>query len=229
MNEINKYFQNVWSNKDQSTFIKNLIGNCWVTENEIDTLFEILNRKSDDTACIVYKPDKDTNKNLKASINRLLCSEQKHRILLALNVGRDINGTFVTDTSRMGNHWTLLALDIQNQTGFYGDSLGWQIPINLMDSVKHIFCGIDKYVILPINSTRTHGVQHFYPVQSCSHMCGVIVMCMSVIMCEAWDDWYTWNENKAPAILHNPSEYSRHLRLKVISWLVKDSVDQRVR
>lgn len=48
---------------------------------------------------------------------------------------------------------------------------------------------------------------------------------MAVVMCCAWDKWLGWNKMTAPTYLSRPSDYSKHLRLNVISWLVQDKID----
>lgn len=219
--DISKIKQCLQSNGPLKLLLQNLVGDCWVTEKEIDKIFAILNGKFADTVCIVYKPDQYIDEKLKLKVDRSLYT----KVLLALNVGKNPDGTtFVTDGSKIGNHWTLLALDITKHTIFYGDSLGWQVPQNLMHSVKKMLQGLtnlDQYIVLPINNSN----EHFYPVQSCSDMCGVILICMSAILCEIWDSWSTFNKSNAPKFLLNPSQYSRELRLKVMSWLVANAVD----
>ena len=33
----------------------------------------------------------------------------------------------------------------------------------------------------------------FYPLPSCSNVCGVIVVCMVAILCDHWKSWLTWD------------------------------------
>ena len=58
------------------------------------------------------------------------------RVLIALNVGYDSSGTYYfSDESRQGLHWALLVIDVKSGKSYYGDSLGWSIPSNLVDAV----------------------------------------------------------------------------------------------
>ncbi len=106
-------------------FLQNLIGNRWVTEKEIDNIFNILSNKFVNTFCLVNKPDQYMDDTLKAKKDQFMCSKYKERVLIAL---------FVANGLKNGNHWTLLVLDIQSHTAYYCDSLGWNVPQNLLHS-----------------------------------------------------------------------------------------------
>ena len=59
------------------------------------------------------------------------------RILITLHVGREDNGTtFISNGSMQGNHWSLLAIDVENKSAYYGDSLGWPVPYNLISVLE---------------------------------------------------------------------------------------------
>ena len=68
----------------------------------------------------------------------------------------------------------------------------------------------------------------FYPLQSCSHVFGVIVVCMAAVLCDHWNLWLTCGsqmEEVHVPLLSNPSLNSRQLRLIVMSWIVNDNVN----
>ena len=49
-----------------------------------------------------------------------------------LNVGCDNDGTYsVSDEKRRGVHWTL---ELKNGMTYYGDSLGWPLPNDLLNT-----------------------------------------------------------------------------------------------
>ena len=59
-------------------------------------------------------------------------------------------------------------------------------------------------------------------------MCGVIVVCMSAVLCDYWNLWFTCGcemEAVHAPLLSKPSINSRQLRLIVMSWIVNDSVN----
>lgn len=146
------------------------------------------------------------------------------KVLVALNVRQDATSkTFIADESHRGDHWTLLALDTQTKNGYYGDSLKWAIPNDLENVVEPLLQKIN-FNLKTYNIVDSSN-DFFYPVQTCSNMCGIIVLCMAAVMCGKWDQWLEWNNTNAPLYLLRPSDYSKHLRLNVISWLVEDKVD----
>ncbi len=64
----------------------------------------------------------------------------------------------------------------------------------------------------------------FYPLQTCSNMCGVIVVCMSGIVCESWNSWVTGTIETGIQLITKPSLNDRQLRLTVISWIVNNDI-----
>ena len=52
---------------------------------------------------------------------------------------------------------------------------------------------LNKVVIINKLSCDTSydsdSVTWFYPLQTCSDVCGVIVVCMCTVLCDLWDPW----------------------------------------
>lgn len=65
----------------------------------------------------------------------------------------------------------------------------------------------------------------FYPIQSCSNLCGIIVVCMAGILSKHWDLWLTCDGQTHVPLLSNPTMNNRQLRLLVMSWIVNDGVN----
>jgi hypothetical protein len=157
------------------------------------------------------------------------------KVIVALNVGCDDTGTcYVSDEKRRGAHWALLVIDLKNGVTYYGDSLGWPLPSNLINTVGsnlkrmegdlgiNIMPALNKIVIINKLSCDTSNDSEsgrwFYPLQTCSDVCGVIVVCMCAVLCDHWDLWLTCgNEMEAVHVplLSKPSINSRQLRLIV--------------
>ena len=157
VNKIKEYFR---SGCDPQ--LTNLTGKGWVSDNEINLLFNNLNKTVTNVMCLLCTPDKyvpeDLVKKSKDFING--------KVLIALNVQHDPSGrTFIADGTRNGNHWALLALDTEAQWAYYGDSLGWAIPSNLKIMVEPLL----KKVGLTL---EPYGINecNFYPRQTCSDM-----------------------------------------------------------
>ena len=126
------------------------------------------------------------------------------KVIVAVNVGCDDNGTYyVSDEKQQGVHWALLALDLKKHRIYYGDSLGWPLPSNLSNTVGsnlkrmeedlgiNIMTSLENTTV--INKLSDAGFissdscKLFYPLQSCSNVCGVIVVCMVAVLCDHWE------------------------------------------
>ena len=161
------------------------------------------------------------------------------RIIVALNVGFDENGTYVFDEKKQGIHWTLLAVDLKNNIAYYGDSLGWPLPNNFTSTVGSNFkrmeedLGINimnslKHLVIINNLTNDTVNGHscfFYPIQSCSNVCGIIVVCMAAALCDQWNSWLTRNNQMDISLLSSPTINSTQLRLIVLSWIVNNQIN----
>ena len=165
------------------------------------------------------------------------------KVLIALNVGCDNTGTcFVSDEKRHGTHWAMLAIDLKNGVTYYGDSLGWPLPSNLTNTVGsnlkrmegdlgiNIMSALNKVVVINKSSCNTtndpDSSAWFYPLQTCSDVCGVIVVCMCAVLSDHWDLWLTCEmEALNIPFLSKPSVNSMQLRAIVMSWIVNDSAN----
>ena len=91
------------------------------------------------------------------------------KVLLALNVGKDqtSKSVFIADGVRQGNHWTLLAVDIKEKLSYYGDSLRWDTPSNLIHMVEQLLSklGIQfkSYKFMLMQSKESTDLHNFYP------------------------------------------------------------------
>ena len=217
------------------------MGERWLTDEVIDTGFGTINKKHDDTICFVCKPTRImySPAGLSEKLRRIYDNSfTVSRVIVALNVGCDDRGTYMSDEKRRGVHYALLVIDVKNGTSYYGDSLGWSLPNNLADTVGSNFKNgggpRDKHYHYPIDMNRfscdasntgSEPCRLFYPLQSCSHVCGVIVVCMAAILCDHLGLWLRCgNQMGEIPLLSNPSTNSMQLRLIVLSWIVNDNV-----
>ena len=99
------------------------------------------------------------------------------------------------------------------------------LGINIMSSLKNIV------IINKLSRDGSNGSDSgawFYPLQTCSDVCGVIVVCMCAVLCDHWNLWLTCGSEMEAVhvpLLSKPSMNSRQLRLIVMSWIVNDSVN----
>ena len=240
--KIKQFFeQQVWNKSNKQVCGRNFVGKRWILDSDMDRLLDIANKQYNDTICFASKPSKHlcAFSQIQTKLENILSKGIKtRRILIALHVGRQEDGTtFISNGSLQGNHWSLLAIDVENKSAYYGDSLGWSVPYNLISALEEnlhmLECklGIDIHSclqdIITINGKHKCLEQctHFYPLQSCSNICGIIVMCMIAIMTESWEDWCKWNHLAEPEFLLNPSLHGNYLRINALSWVVEEKID----
>lgn len=146
---------------------------------------------------------------------------------------------YVSEGNKQGTHWTLLAIDFKNTVSYYGDSLGWPFPDNIENTVVpnlrkieqdieiSIIKSMENLVIInKMTNNTVNGHSHFfYPIQSCSNVCGIVVICMAAALCDKWNTWLTWNNQVLGSLLSNPTMNNNQLRLIVLSWIVNNHIN----
>ena len=66
----------------------------------------------------------------------------------------------------------------------------------------------------------------FYPLHSCSNVCGFIVVCMVAILVNTGiHGLATWDKQKKLPLITNPSVNSKQLQLIVMSWIVNNTIN----
>ena len=127
VDKINQHFEeNVWCSTDfnQITPIRNLVGKRWLTDDVIESVFDIINLKHDDMICFVCKPTRImySSKRFNDKVRSIRDNGVTvSKVLIALNVGCENTGTcYVSDEKRRGGggggggvHWALLILDLK--------------------------------------------------------------------------------------------------------------------
>ena len=158
--KIKRYFKaQVWDNSNGQACGRNFVRERWISDFDMDTLFDITNKQYSDTICFASKPNNHLHafSQIQTKLETTITNGIKiKRILIALHVGSKDNGTtFVSHGSMQGNHWSLLAIDIENRSAYYGDSLRWPVPYNLISALEEnlsmLECklGIDIHIYLP--------------------------------------------------------------------------------
>ena len=112
-------------------------------------------------------------------------------------VGNEDNGT----TFMVQCHWSLLSIDVENKSAYYGDSLGWPAPYNLISVHLHMLeckLGINIHGCLQdiITIHQPHGDNYKHPEQ-CTHFKHVRTS-VALVMCMVAVDWCKWNNLTAP-------------------------------
>ena len=136
-----------------------------------------------------------------------------------LGIGRETSGV----------HWALLVIDLKNGTTYYSDSLSWSLPTKLANTVGSNLKRMKEDLGIKLMASFANIItlkpscdddtinpdpsKWVYPLQSCSHVCGIIMVCMAAVtagICSLLEA-FTINEQ---------------LRLIIImSWIANNSVD----
>ena len=155
--------------------------------------------------------------------------EKGTKVSKIINVCCNGDGTcYVSDETQTGLHWPLLAIDLMKCTAYYGDSLGWPLPTNIMSAVGSNVKKIEDDLGIDISSlenitnadkSQPNLCTPFYPVQSCSNVCGIIVVCMAGLQ---WESWLAWDSKTCVPLL---TMNSRQLRLTAMSWIIDSKLN----
>jgi len=105
-------------------------------------------------------------------------------------------GRRVSNLSIPGCHWSLLYVDTISNKWYYIDTLGWATPKDLADTVNPILDAFSlkklpaqgRFVAHKSNPRSATAIHHCVssclpniPLQTCSSVCGVIVVVMAAI------------------------------------------------
>ncbi len=219
-----------------------ICGNRWVSSDHICWLMKTLNMPQSDTYFVYLNNDVCKNPKTKPF-------EKLSKICMAMNVGKDIRGnTFLGTYNRPGNHWTLCHVDTIEKKILYGDSLGWKVPDSLLDTLAdyikavNIDDSIEHYNISILHDptgkcpkTGAHKCNQKcaqnYPLQTCSDVCGIVVMAMAAIACHRTGYFMnlttvypTTSESLPTSYLTNPTRFSKYLRLVMGCWIARNEV-----
>ena len=97
------------------------------------------------------------------------------------------------------------------------------LGVNILTSLRNIVVIND--FSCDDSSACSYLCKRFYPQQSCSNICGVVVVCMGAVLSDHWRSWLTWGHQMEVPLLSNPSMNSTELRLMVVSWIANNSVN----
>ena len=120
--------------------LSKLACNRWLSDELLECLANIVNLSSEDCLCLVLS---EYNKGrLQDYITKALHGRTSIRLAFwIINVQIDpMSGTAVASNRLLtGNHWTVVATDFDAKLSFYGDSLGYPVPTNLVVETQQVF------------------------------------------------------------------------------------------
>lgn len=200
-------------------------------------LSRCLNKQQKHARCFVFDPQLRPE-----SVDKLLpmaTRQTVQTIILIMCVGRQEDGTvFFGSNQCQGDHWSLCVIDARDGLVRYCDTLGWPAPNDLAICVINYSRSLGLVHVKQLKITLAHTAnkeQHSccdgctnYPLQTCSDICGVVVMVCTAI---AALDKKFFNllmqplESSMDLYLIDPTEYSTYLRYVLMSWLASSSID----
>ena len=169
------------------------------------------------------------------------------KLVFALNVGRSGKGTsFLGCDKQRGWHWSLCHVDLTTRNIVYGDYLAWPIPIGFLSRVNKYIKAVnnnddismahDSKSKCPMSDKHQCGdtCAQFYPLQTCSSICGVVVMITAAIACHNFDFFQHISTahngtDSTSAFVHvylqTSSRFAKYLCLVFASWLASNTVN----
>ena len=169
-------------------------------------------------------------------------------IVFILNVGLEANGAaFLGHDGKQGCHWATAHLDSISKQIIYCDSMGWPIPTGLNSKIRQVYREIYKCDMVGFsvkaahNFTFTRQGRHscnksscatYYPLQTCSTICGVVAIIAASIACLARKFFdhitkvhYSDSRHVSQLYIQQPTKYSKFLRRAIMGWMSDDFID----
>ena len=145
-----------------------------------------------------------------------------------------------------GNHWIMVATDIQANISYYCDPLGYPIPPNLVIETQPTFIQLKRalnqeiqisYPLLamhrPMFDANSRDVCSKlclnFPVQTCSSLCGAIAIVFIAVVANCPQEVWQYvclpnlqvNRLRPKLVLYQqPSEYAPYIRKILAGWIL---------
>jgi len=192
---------------DQITCVQNLVGTQWLTDVSVVYMANLINSTTSSALCMVVQhPTFMFSNELLSKLERVRSGKDVVQdIFVILNVGKKSTGDskIVFEGGDGGCHWTLLFFHANSPTcmvlwGFFG----------LAITIKYASVSISTAA--SSNKVSQNNVQHhpgsrddhyghtcrdkcklFYPIQTCTNVCGVVSVIMAALLSQnrmAWPD-----------------------------------------
>ena len=222
----------------------------WLPDTLLEGMASLLNRSSQDCLCLVLP--EVCKFTLNKSIASALNNRKKIRLIfLIVHVQIDaITGSSVgSNTLMSGNHWTVVALDLNSKASFYGDPLGYPVPSNLLveliQTLGYLSTAlgerVDIHDLIPMHRPTfdkdgKHACSRHsknFPIQTYSSLCGLIAFVFVAVaafspenlwayICSPQLSFYC---DKAKLKLYlQPSHYAHYLRNTLAVWLLSAQI-----
>ena len=233
--------------------LKDLVQSRWINGEIIDRILEIINDQCPNAFTFNFKNVMDdiAHKLLEKlkNDNRF---EMTKKMIFPINIVNVNNPTYLGHTAIdgvycSGNHFACCIYYSDSNTLYYGDSLGYDIPSDVIRIFKEFLClfgdneiasqclvtSMHCNVYTAGNHVCSNDCWTFFPLQTDSSICGIsTIFCMCLA---ALDDASCMSllgipvcENSHYRYLRNVSRYNDFLRLVVAKWLLSGCIDLSV-
>ena len=220
----------------------------WLTSDHMYWFSEKINCAQQSTVCCYL----NHVSNVERFAAKLLSShpDTPTCVLFLINVGRDGDHVYVGEDAYPGIHWTICVVARDGKNLYYGDSLGWKMPNDLLQRLQPYLTSlwsenIAEYSIQychdPVGTSDTgHAClptcSPLYPLQRDSSICGVVVLLMAGLVFADKPSFHYMLSNEESRAgsasisfrhLSDPTKFSCYLRRVLIAWFVEGTFDSR--
>ncbi|CAH3163281.1 unnamed protein product [Porites lobata] len=249
------FMEHIWMSSPNSTVfssgisaeqISKLCCDRWLSCDIIDGVFAMINQSNDThyfavcTEALIHSVR--AQQRLCSTITNKL--PQLKYIHFALNVKRINGNVFVGN----GNHWTYFVFSTSLDELYYGDSLGWNLPSNLLTVMKPVFEALYTFSGKSFTKPRYPVLMHqpgvaykhkcgsscfkAFPLQTCGSACGLTPVFMAAIAGNREELWKhmiterTPNQNVLKDVrkITGVTQNSPLLRAAIMGWFVSSAV-----
>ncbi len=211
----------------------------YIHSDHVDIIKSMLNKEQSSVKCIYYNHTNaermSNSKTSNGSTPEYLC--------FIVNVGLGANNKTYCGTDHLqGNHWTLAIYEKANNKLTYGDSLGWDIPEDLVSGIKVVLNRIYQMSISKINIELCHepknhrngrskcaeGCSKMYPFQTCGNICGAVALVVAAIAClrmQFFRHICSKDLDTLNFYISQPTKYGKYLRSVLMCWIAEKKVN----
>ena len=106
----------------------------WLTSDRMSWFAQKINSSQRSTVCFYLNHVSNVDR-----IAEMLLSSRPDTptcVVLFINIGRDGDHVYIGEDAHPGMHWTICVVDRDEKNLFYGDSLGWKMPDDLLQRLQ---------------------------------------------------------------------------------------------
>eukprot|EP00112_Aurelia_sp_Birch-Aquarium-sp1_P019996 Seg5055.1 transcript_id=Seg5055.1/GoldUCD/mRNA.D3Y31 product="hypothetical protein" protein_id=Seg5055.1/GoldUCD/D3Y31 len=158
--------------------------------------------------------------------------------------GREEWEVYLGRMGLQGNHFSIAVVDIENNRITYGDSLGWQVPANLLQIIRPYYVQLFPRQMPQMTVEMCHPTPNASGSHSCSAscaslfllqrggtVCGIVAIAALSIACLApryfallTDKALRGAERLPQLFISKPHAYSMYLTRVIMAWMSEEKI-----